>query len=237
MARSQRTTSYADVFMLIGRLPWWSHLLCAVLGWWLLRHYASSPLPAAEAALYRGLPDSLFTQLALRQLAQVAQYLLPLALICSGLLSRHQQLIWRRRQALAQDPAALLQRMAWPEFQQLLEETYRPKGYALLSAHGAAAEGAADLLLYRGDERYLLCCRYWRAGRIGVAPLRECFTQLVAAGAVGAAMVSIGAFSDKARRFAAERNIMLIDGALLQQWLLVSQPPAPQAITPAPPPT
>tara|TARA_R110000822_G_scaffold208331_3_gene344261 strand:- start:841 stop:1509 length:669 start_codon:yes stop_codon:yes gene_type:complete len=221
MAQSQRTFPYADLLIVVGRLPFWANLVCALLSWVVLRHYANSPLPLLSGSQSAGILAGPF----FRQLAMVVQYVLPLAFVAAALLAVFNclRLLRHRRAVLTQNPAALLNNMAWPAFFQLLEQAWRRKGYRLLGSSLTATDASCDLLLQHSGERYLAHCQHWRASKLGVTPLRELFDRIVTEGAVGGFVVTCGEFSDEARAFAAERQLELIDGARLQRWLLASQ--------------
>lgn len=218
MAQSQRTSPYADLLIIVGRMPWWINLLFAVLSWLLLHQYASSSV----SSFSNNKADGVLTAPLFRQLAALAQYLVPLAFVCAAALAGLSRLTQRRlqRTELAETPQQRLINMEWPAFRQLLEAAWRDKGYCLLGNSLPESDGSCDLLLERGAERYLVLCRYWRASHLSVAPLREFFTRIVTEGAEGGFVIICGEFSDEARAFAAERQMVLIDGARLQRWLV-----------------
>jgi restriction system protein len=68
------------------------------------------------------------------------------------------------------------------------------------------------MALARGNERFLVQCKQWRAQSVSVLALRELHAVMAAEGAVGGFAVTLGTFSMDARKFASGRNIELIDG-------------------------
>jgi len=218
MAQSFRNSPFSDLWIILGRLPWWISLAFALLSWLLLNQYAASPLGTFNS----NRTDGVLTAPLFRQLAAYAQYLLPLAfggLAALSVLSR-----WAERRQLQADLVETaeqrLQDMDWPTFRRLLEAGWRYKGFRLKGNSLPDSDGSCDLLLERGAEHYLVHCHYWRANRVKLAPLREFFNRIVAEGAEGGFVVTCGEFSDEARAFAIERQIELIDGARLERWLV-----------------
>ena len=59
-------------------------------------------------------------------------------------------------------------------------------------------------------------CKRWRARKVGVEIVRELYGVMSARGAVGGYVVSVGVFSDEAKRFAQGRNIELWHGKMLK---------------------
>ncbi len=221
MAQSRRTSSYTDLLIILGRMPWWINLAIALVSWILLHEYSASSISTFSEHRAGGV----LTAPMFRHLAMYAQYLLPLGFLCAAAVAVLNRLALRRqsRLFLMQDPAALLSAMGWPAFVQLLEQTYKHKGYRMLGSSLADGDGSCDLLLQRSGERYLVYCRHWRASRLGVAPLREFFTRIVAEGAAGGFVIITGEFCAEARAFAAERQLELVDGARLQRWILAGR--------------
>jgi restriction system protein len=120
----------------------------------------------------------------------------------------------RRRQLLghvAGGPAtALVNSMTWQDFEQLVGEAFRQRGYKVRETGGGGADAGVDLQLERDGERHLVQYKQWRAQRVGVEVIRELYGAMAAQGAAGGWVVTSGAFTEPARQFAQGRNIQLI---------------------------
>ena len=90
---------------------------------------------------------------------------------------------WRRRQRakLVKDvtgngAADALDGMSWREFEMLVGEAFRLKGYAVHEHGGGGPDGGIDLVLSRpgqnGSEKFLVQCKQWRAFKVGVDVVR-----------------------------------------------------------------
>jgi restriction system protein len=103
-----------------------------------------------------------------------------------------------------------LRAMPWEEFAEALQAGYRRAGYAV-----RRADGAADFELETAGRVSLLSARRWKAAVTGVEPLRE----LAAAGekrdGVECLVVVAGGMSERARAFAAEKGIKVVEGGEL----------------------
>lgn len=125
-----------------------------------------------------------------------------------------------RRAAEPAAPAgtAVIKGVGWHQFEQMVAEGFRHRGYAV-SETGGGGGRAVDMVLSRGVERFLVDCKHWRAQVLGVAPVRELAAQMEARRADGGFVLSSGAFTPEAEAFARERQIRLIDGSALRELL------------------
>jgi restriction system protein len=98
------------------------------------------------------------------------------------------------------------------DFERLVAEGFRHRGFLVTERRGGEPDGDIDMALARGNERFLVQCKQWRAQSVSVLALRELHAVMAAEGAVGGFAVTLGTFSMDARKFASGRNIELIDG-------------------------
>ena len=105
--------------------------------------------------------------------------------------------------------------MSWREFEMLVGEAFRLQGFDVLETGGNGADGGVDLLLRKGNERFLVQCKQWKAYKVSVGVVRELYGVMAARGAVGGFVVTSGSFTSDAEDFAAGRNVQLIDGPRL----------------------
>ncbi len=122
--------------------------------------------------------------------------------------------LWRElrapRGARLERSLARLRAMSWEEFSAKLEAGYRRQGYAV-----TRSSGAADFELEKDGVLSLVAAKRWKATRSGVEPLRELAEAGARREARECAYACAAEITDKARRFAAERNVKLIEGAEL----------------------
>ena len=98
------------------------------------------------------------------------------------------------------------------DFGATLEAAFRQQGHAVRPVK-------SGLELERAGRRTLVAFGRWKAATVGVEPLRELHAAMRAADADAGLVVATGAFSDKARSFAAEVGITTMGGAELVQLL------------------
>ena len=156
-----------------------------------------------------------------KTLASVGQYLLPLVFLVGAAISAFGCL---KRRALHEQVAAspdrsALNDMSWQQFEALVGEAFRRKGYAVTETGGGGADGGIDLALKKEGEIFLVQCKQWKALKVGVTTVRELYGVMAAEGATGGFVVTSGVFTDEARAFAEGRNIELIDGKALHSLI------------------
>ena len=103
----------------------------------------------------------------------------------------------------------------------LVGEAFRLNGYSVVETGGGGADGGVDLVLSKGNEKFLVQCKQWKAFRVGVDVVRELYGVMSAKGATGGFVVTYGRFTEDAKAFAEGRNLKLLDGeklfAMIQQ--------------------
>lgn len=207
-----------SVVNLVAWLPWWLGLVLALVFYGGLHYLAIQPRPDVQglASLYQHAGP-----LILRGLATIGQYLLPLLCLGGAWVAFREQ---RKRTELLQqvtaNPAAdALDGITWQEFEVLVGEVFRRLGYQVEETGGGGADGGVDLILRRNGEKFLVQCKQWKAFRVSVEVVREMFGLMTAKGADGGFVVTSGRFTKPAHEFAQGRNLSLIDGPALLQWL------------------
>jgi restriction system protein len=226
-----RRNSGLDVLVeLASLLPWWLSLIVAAVAWVGLGAFADAevtPLVTASpsVALAAEIP---------RLLASVGRYVIPLAFVIGAATSagralRNRHLLRRVARHAAATGARLrppsgksdpLRSMSWQNFEHLVGEIYRKRGYSVALTQGGA-DGGVDIVLRRGEERILVQCKHWRVRSVGVSVIRELYGVVTARGAAGGAAVTVGHFTSEASAFARETGIELMDGEALRReaWL------------------
>ncbi len=214
-----RKSGLLDDLVVIGsKLPWWLGLLLAGASYAWLHWYASTPVPTSTD------PKKMFEVIGptmWRTLAMFGQYLIPGGLAVGALISAWKS--YQRRglaaKAAADPTANTLNQMNWREFEQVVGEAFRRRGYRVTERGGGGPDGGVDLVLHKGSETTVVQCKQYRATQVGVAIVRELFGAMTAEGASGGMVVSLGSFTRDAQAFASGRNIQLVTGRELQTLL------------------
>jgi restriction system protein len=115
--------------------------------------------------------------------------------------------------------ARALESMSWRDFERLVGEAFRQKGFTVTGFGAHGPERAVDLGLTKNGERFLVQCKHWRNRQVGVTVIRELNGVMAAQRARGGFVVSGGQFTKEAREFANRTNIELIDGALMEEFI------------------
>lgn len=219
-----------DLVELVTRLPWWACVLAAVLSW-----AGFSALTHAVAPV-KGVDLTTLQQIALpavRDLAKVAQVLMPLAFLAAAGFSAWLHYRHHRNYAgvSGEHGAFLLQTLSGREFENLVAEFFRRKGFAVDQRSRRHPEDGVDLVAGIGEDCYLVQCKHWRVQRVGVAVVRDLVEIAEAEHAAGVFVVTSGTFTDEARRFVEKNRIAieLITGEQLRRMIRGLEPGASAA--------
>ena len=105
--------------------------------------------------------------------------------------------------------------LGWRDFERLVGEAFRRRGYAVEETGLGGADGGIDLVLRREGRRILVQCKQWRRERVPVSVVREIYGLLAHHRADEVRIAALGGFTPDAARFAAGKPIALIDGPTL----------------------
>ena len=230
MDMAKKTSLFDDLLFIASKLPWWLSLAIALGSGIYLHSVASAPLPTTFDPHNFG---SMLANSAFRSVASFAQFILPtifgLGVVFSILARR------KRRHLLTSvtTPGGnTLASISWREFELLVGEALRRQGFAVQETGGNGPDGGVDLIARKEGEKYLVQCKQWRSMRVGVPVVRELYGAMAADGAVGGFVITCGQFSKPAREFASGRNVQLVDGAALNQWIALTRKPVPKPSSP-----
>lgn len=203
---------------LSSKLPWWVGVALAVAAYFGLHGLATREVTAVAGS---GVMGDFISQNFLNALATVGQYLLPGVLAIGAALSAYGRY---RRTALHQPVATspgqgALNSMSWTQFEAVVGEAFRRRGYTVTQTSRGGAEGGFDLALKKKDQTFLVQCKQWRALKVGVNTVRELHDVMAAKGAMGGFVLTSGVFTDEARGFAKDRRVELMDGKALQSLI------------------
>ena len=123
-----------------------------------------------------------------------------------------------------------IRHLSWSQFEDLIAEHYRQRGYRATVVGIATGDGGIDIeLLSPRAERILVQCKHWKSWKVGVRPARELLGTVTSEHAHRGILVTSGQFTEQARQFAAKNaTIELIDGNELAQMLPTRNTPPPR---------
>lgn len=203
--------------ILVSRAPWPVGVVLAMLSYMVLNPIAQEiPLQTTSTS---DISRTLFSNLGIT-IAEIGRYVLPLLFLFAALGSY----LRRRRDgqiygSAAATPKQSIANLSWREFEHLIGEVFRRRGFTATTLAAGGPDGGVDVRLRRDGELHLVQCKHWRARKVPVATVRELYGVMAAQGAAGGFVVTSGEFTSEAIAFAKGRNIELIDGRLLQQIL------------------
>jgi restriction system protein len=194
---ARRSRSILDDLAL---LPWWINVILAVVVYVSLKYWI--PSLSFQNPFYKGMAT------ALPSFAPIAAALLLFVAAISAFNA------WRKGQLLeSQKGIGTLLAISWQEFEELVGEAYRRKGYTVSETGGGGADGGVDLVLKKGGERLLVQCKHWKMDKVGVKVVREIYGVVAAEGATGAVVISSGTFTQEAKDFARGKPLELLNGS------------------------
>jgi len=118
--------------------------------------------------------------------------------------------------------------LSWKEFEELVGEAYRRKGYSVIENHGVGADGGIDLRLNKAGNLFLVQCKHWKTQKVDVRVVREMYGVMTAERASGAIIITSGLFTQDARIFADNKPVDLVEGYQLAELIRSAQTPPPR---------
>ncbi len=217
MAR-RRTSTAEDIMELTSKLPWWGGVFLAIVSFILLHFIASRPVTPVTDLQQIGHTFGLQVG---RTFAQFGQFVLPVLFCVGALISFLRQTKQRDnyRKVEKAEPVNPLFNMSWREFEGLVAEFFKRRGYTVKLTGGDGPDGGVDVILSKGNDKYLVQCKQWKAYKVGVQIVRELYGVMSATGAAGGFVITAGEFTSDAIAFAKGLNINLFNGARLQQMI------------------
>jgi restriction system protein len=110
--------------------------------------------------------------------------------------------------------------LSWENFELLVGEIFRRKGFEVEISSGLGADGGKDLTLRRNGELRLVQCKFLSAeNKVSVMAMREFYGLIVAENAKGGIFMTTGLYSRDAREFAEGKPIKLLDRAAVEKLI------------------
>lgn len=124
-----------------------------------------------------------------------------------------------------------LARMSWREFEMLVGEAFRRRGYFVEETGLGGKDGGIDLVVSKGGRKELVQCKQWRSRRVRASTVREMWGLVDHHQADAVHIVCIGDFTPDAADFARGKPIELVTGEQLLELVreLQSAPAEPTA--------
>lgn len=192
-----------SVLEVLEKYPWWVNVILAVVVYISFKYLIPT-------IVFQNIFFNAFTKLA-PNLAHVFTGLLLFVAALSAFNA------WRKGQLFnSQKGIESIRKLSWREFEELVGEAYRRKGYNVTETGGGGADSGVDLVLKRGDEKLLVQCKHWKMDKVGVKVVRELYGVVVAEKATGGVVISSGTFTQEAMDFAKGKPLELLDGSALQ---------------------
>lgn len=184
---------------LLTDFPWWVSVCAACVVYVSIKWVA--PATFASSMILRGVTEGLSAMAGLFAFL----FLIPAA------ISFYRQVI-RGKNLEAQRDLMTLRKLSWREFEGLVGEAFRRRGYFLIEQGGNQPDGGVDLILRKDGQLFLVQCKHWQSRQVGVPIIREQFGILSASKANKVFIVTSGTFTEESNVFAAGKPIELIDG-------------------------
>lgn len=215
---SRRKQSLLDGLIDASRkLPWWLGVMFALAAYVGLQSISGS---VESAGGLFGMEGDRLDQPLFQALIEHGKLVLPAVFLLLAAISAY----GRITRGGSSDPVTAgprrgaLNSMSWQQFETLVAEGFRRKGYSV-TEKGGGPNGSIDLALKKGGEVFLVQFKQWRAIKVGVNTVRELEEAMSARHATGGFVVTSGMFTDGARAFAKDKHINLMDGKALHALL------------------
>jgi len=183
-------------------LPWWVNIILAAVVFLTFKYWI--PSLSYQNPFIKGIAT------ALPLLAPIVAGILCIVAALSAFNS------WRKGELLErQSGIDTLQKIGWREFEELVGEAYRRKGYLVTETGGGGPDGGVDLILKKNGEKILVQCKHWKMDKVGVKVARELYGVVAAESASGGIVISSGSFTQEAKGFAKGKPLELLDGSAL----------------------
>lgn len=105
-----------------------------------------------------------------------------------------------------------LHKMHWLDFEGLVGEYYRQKGFNVSQSLNHTPDGGVDIELRKDGELRLVQCKHWKTRKVGVKVLRELYGVVLDRQASKMIVVTSGDFTADAINFAIAKQLELING-------------------------
>jgi restriction system protein len=213
MARKE--TSFADD--LIEAL-WWVSVILAIISYGLLKYAIPALWGNSHAAPGpNGIPPDLF----LNSLAQASPTFATPALLFFLMMAalflfnsfrkgNNRTFLFNKQRNME-----TLRSMSWQDFERLVGDAYRRRGYTVIETGGGGAYKGVDLVLEKNGETIFVQCKHWKMESVGVVIVHELLGVVYDKKASGGIVITSGTFTQEAIDFSKGNPIKLVNGKQL----------------------
>lgn len=131
--------------------------------------------------------------------------------------------IYRAKRLDTQRSLEDLRALTWQQFEHLVADAYRRKGYRVIDV-GGPGDGGVDAVLSKDQERIAVQCKRWKTWSVGEPVMRDFLGAMTHGRFDRGIFVTVGKFTTGARKVAAKNNIELVDGDQLLALIKEAQP-------------
>ena len=196
----------SNVFDILILLPWWVSVIVSVTTYIALAFV----IPSITI-------DNPVLQGVAKALAHFAPYIAFFLLIPAPISAIN---TLRKKKLLDQQTSIhSVRALGWREFEELVAEAYRRKGFTVIENHKAGADGGVDIRLKRDGQTHLVQCKQWKTQKVGVSVIREMYGVMTAEGASSVIVITSGMFTQEAQNFADGKPVDLVDGSQLESLI------------------
>ncbi|MGE5212579.1 MAG: restriction endonuclease, partial [Nitrospirota bacterium] len=192
-----------SILELLSQCPWWVSVIASATAFIGLKFIV--PAVDVQNPFFKGLAG------AAPSIAPMA-FLLLLPAPVSFLNSRRKRKLLDKQKDLDS-----IRSLPWKQFEELVAEAYRRKGYGVVENHGVGPDGGIDLVLKQNGNRFLVQCKQWKRQKVDVRVVREMYGVMTAESATGVIIMTSGLFTQEAKSFAENKPIDLVEGHQLAE--------------------
>lgn len=164
---ARRQAPFEDLLEIGSKLPWKVAVMSAGGAFVVFHFLALSTSTPAGATTLSGLRNAVGHQI-VHMIATFAQYLLPAGLLMGATLGFVKQSQDKSLVSSARTNPKAISAMSWREFERLVGEAFRQRGFTVTGFGGSGPDGGVDLALMKNGERFLVQCKHWRKDQVGV---------------------------------------------------------------------
>lgn len=191
------------ILSLLITLPWWVSVVVSAVVYIGMAFI----LPSITS-------EKLFVESSLEFLSLFAPYVAFMLLVPAPISAFN---AWRKRRLLeSQNNISTIRNLGWKQFEELVAEAYRRKGFRVTENDKAGPDGGVDVYLKKNGQLHLVQCKQWRSQKVGVSVVREMYGIMTAEKAVSTIVITSGIFTQEAQSFAEGKAIDLVDGSQLE---------------------
>jgi len=215
MARRKKTSPVEDLLDIASSINWKISLAIAIISYFFFHYFAIQALPVASNlhSVSQSFPKLIFISF-----SKFLQYVIPVIFVIGACVSTIRS---KKRIKLLDKQSGIesIRDMSWQDFELLVGEAFRRKGFEVRENGGGGADGGIDLVLTKNGKKSIVQCKRWKTFSIGVPLIRELYGVMTSERANDCIFVSSGNYTAEARLFAEDKPIWLIDGSELLEMV------------------